>query len=154
MFESTRRSFYSMSGAELGQQYDPCTQYESAMKIYAQKIAHFNQQMQQAQARGDTKSFNQAAQVAQDAGVKWAEQKRLLEQCRRKQRAMSPYDVQDLRYPRRSPWGFWPFRQTLTPLAPTQGRTTTASRQGVQMTPTAVIYQPPRVPFGFGPMFT
>lgn len=135
MFESTRRSFRNMSGSELGQQYDPCVQYANAMKIYGQKISHFNQQMQQALARGDIKSFGDAAGIAQDAAKKWEEQRRLLEQCRRKQRALNPYDIQQLPViPRTSPGTYSPFRPAPAPV----------------FTPT-----PPRIPFSsFWPMFS
>jgi hypothetical protein len=128
MFESTRRSFF-MGAATLGQ-VDPCREHQDAMSAYARKISEFSRQMREALARGDKAAADQAANIAQDAGKKYEEHRRMYEKCRSK--VNSP-----------------PFRPAPTPLPP-------GPAYGEQPYPVdfPVRPYPMRIPFGFGPMFS
>jgi len=175
MFDSTRRSFF-VGAATLGQ-YDPCREHQDAMSAYAKKIAEFSRQMREALARGDKAAADQAASIAQDAGKKYEEHRRMYEKCRFK----ASQEQKGPAWQAPEGWkGLWPgwdkpslpsappppapvetpktrFKPGQIPqgvMAPQRYDWTT---RAVPISPTAaaqaIAYHAPKIPFGFGPMF-
>jgi len=158
MFDSTRRSFHMGLATGLGQA-DPCKEHQDAMSAYARKIAEFSRQMREALARGDKAAADQAANIAQDAGKKYEEHRRMYEKCRSKvnsppfRPAPTPLPpgpaYRGHPYPVDLPVIPYPFRPAPTPLPP-------GPAYGEQPYPVdfPVRPYPMRIPFGFGPMFS